>query len=155
MVLVLQWCLCDYTRCLQELNQCQCGACSNPAYTIVCSRSRCSHHTFALHLHTVHQSVQTSHALQVINSAAKSWGLECLRYEIRDIVPPPGIVRAMELQAEAERRKRAQVLESEGVRQATINESEARRVRFVLACLPKNLPHPCLQGVLPTYTVWL
>lgn len=35
----------------------------------------------------------------------------------------------MELQAEAERRKRAQVLESEGVRQATINESEAQRVR--------------------------
>jgi regulator of protease activity HflC (stomatin/prohibitin superfamily) len=66
---------------------------------------------------------------QVINSASKSWGLECLRYEIKDILPPPGIVRAMELQAEAERRKRAQVLESEGVRQATINESEAKRVR--------------------------
>ena len=66
----------------------------------------------------------------MINGAAKTWGLECLRYEIRDIVPPPGIVRAMELQAEAERRKRAQVLESEGVRQATINESEARRVRI-------------------------
>jgi SPFH domain / Band 7 family len=69
-------------------------------------------------------------SVQVINGAAKTWGLECLRYEIRDIVPPPGIVRAMELQAEAERRKRAQVLESEGVRQATINESEARRVRI-------------------------
>lgn len=66
--------------------------------------------------------------MQVINGAAKTWGLECLRYEIRDILPPPGIVRAMELQAEAERRKRAQVLESEGVRQATINESEAKRV---------------------------
>lgn len=69
--------------------------------------------------------------LQVINGAAKTWGLECLRYEIKDIVPPPAIVKAMELQAEAERRKRAQVLESEGVRQATINESEAQRVRFI------------------------
>lgn len=67
--------------------------------------------------------------MQVINGAAKTWGLECLRYEIKDILPPPGIVKAMELQAEAERRKRAQVLESEGVRQATINESEAKRVR--------------------------
>lgn len=65
----------------------------------------------------------------MINGAAKTWGLECLRYEIKDIVPPPAIVKAMELQAEAERRKRAQVLESEGVRQATINESEAQRVR--------------------------
>jgi regulator of protease activity HflC (stomatin/prohibitin superfamily) len=68
--------------------------------------------------------------LQVINGAAKTWGLECLRYEIKDILPPPAIVKAMELQAEAERRKRAQVLESEGIRQATINESEAQRVRF-------------------------
>lgn len=67
--------------------------------------------------------------LQVINGAAKTWGLECLRYEIKDILPPPAIVKAMELQAEAERRKRAQVLESEGMRQATINESEAQRVR--------------------------
>lgn len=67
--------------------------------------------------------------MQVINHAARTWGIECLRYEIKDIVPPPGIVEAMELQAEAERRKRAQVLESEGVRQAQINESEARRVR--------------------------
>jgi SPFH domain / Band 7 family len=81
-------------------------------------------------------------AVQVINSAAKTWGLECLRYEIRDILPPPGIVRAMELQAEAERRKRAQVLESEGVRQATINESEARRVRHHAA-------HPMCMWALP------
>lgn len=71
----------------------------------------------------------TTELAQVINGAAKTWGLECLRYEIKDIVPPPAIVKAMELQAEAERRKRAQVLESEGVRQATINESEAQRVR--------------------------
>lgn len=71
---------------------------------------------------------------QVINGAAKTWGLECLRYEIKDILPPPGIVKAMELQAEAERRKRAQVLESEGVRQATINESEAKRVRSRPVC---------------------
>ena len=47
--------------------------------------------------------------VRVINAAARTWGLECLRYEIKDIVPPPGIVAAMELQAEAERRKRAQV----------------------------------------------
>lgn len=62
-----------------------------------------------------------------INSAARAWGLECMRYEIKDITPPAGIVRAMELQAEAERRKRANVLDSEGVRQANINESEAER----------------------------
>ena len=47
------------------------------------------------------------------------------RYEIRDISPPRGIVQAMELQAEAERRKRASILESEGLRQSKINVAEA------------------------------
>lgn len=37
------------------------------------------------------------------------WGLEVLRYEIRDITPPSSVRHAMDLQAEAERRKRAQV----------------------------------------------
>lgn len=44
-----------------------------------------------------------------IQSAATVWGLEVLRYEIRDIMPPSAVRNAMELQAEAERRKRAQV----------------------------------------------
>lgn len=41
--------------------------------------------------------------------AAGAWGLEVLRYEIRDITPPSSVRHAMDLQAEAERRKRAQV----------------------------------------------
>ena len=41
--------------------------------------------------------------------AASAWGLEALRYEIRDITPPQSVRHAMDLQAEAERRKRAQV----------------------------------------------
>jgi len=41
--------------------------------------------------------------------------------------PPPGIITAMELQAEAERRKRASILESEGQRQAVINVAEGSK----------------------------
>ena len=67
-----------------------------------------------------------------IQDAARAWGLTCLRYEIRDIAPPPGVRAAMELQAEAERRKRAQVLESEGVRQSAINVAEGGKARAVL-----------------------
>lgn len=62
--------------------------------------------------------------VEAIMSAAAAWGLECMRYEIRDITIPPGIRAAMELQAEAERRKRAQILESEGERQSKINRAE-------------------------------
>ncbi|KAL7230154.1 hypothetical protein ACSBR2_008644 [Camellia fascicularis] len=55
-----------------------------------------------------------------INDAAKDWGLKCLRYEIRDISPPRGVRAAMEMQAEAERKRRAQVLESEGVQPVSV-----------------------------------
>ncbi len=59
-----------------------------------------------------------------INQASLSWGVRCLRYEIKDIKMPEDIRKAMELQMTAERQKRARILESEGVRQAEINESE-------------------------------
>ncbi|KAF6156760.1 hypothetical protein GIB67_033229 [Kingdonia uniflora] len=67
-----------------------------------------------------------------INEAAKDWGLKCLRYEIRDISPPPGVKAAMEMQAEAERRKRAQILESEGERQAHINRADGKKNSVIL-----------------------
>ncbi|XP_043716746.1 stomatin-like protein 2, mitochondrial [Telopea speciosissima] len=67
-----------------------------------------------------------------INEAAMDWGLKCLRYEIRDISPPPGVRAAMEMQAEAERRKRAQVLDSEGERQANINISDGKKNSVIL-----------------------
>ena len=64
--------------------------------------------------------------VQAINQAAEPWGIKCMRYEIRDIAPPAGVRAAMELQAEAERRRRADVLTSEGERQAEINIAEER-----------------------------
>lgn len=68
-----------------------------------------------------------------INGAAEAWGLQCLRYEIKDITPPAGIITAMELQAEAERRKRASILESEGQRQAVINVAEGSKQEVILS----------------------
>ena len=52
--------------------------------------------------------------LDAINKASSAWGITCLRYEIRDIKMPDRVSKAMQLQVEAERNKRAQVLESEG-----------------------------------------
>ncbi|VVB15892.1 unnamed protein product [Arabis nemorensis] len=70
--------------------------------------------------------------VESINVAAKDWGLQCLRYEIRDIMPPNGVRVAMEMQAEAERRKRAQILESEGERQAHINIADGKKSSVIL-----------------------
>lgn len=66
--------------------------------------------------------------VEAINQAAVSWGVRCLRYEIKDIKMPEDIRKAMELQMTAERQKRARILESEGVRQSRINESEAAQI---------------------------
>ena len=71
--------------------------------------------------------------VESIQPAASAWGLQVLRYEIRDILPPPAVRTAMELQAEAERRKRAQILESEGQSQSKINVAEAQKQEIILA----------------------
>lgn len=68
-----------------------------------------------------------------INDAAGPWGIQVLRYEIKDIVPPNSVMEAMEAQMKAERVKRAQILESEGDRQAAINRAEGEKQSVVLA----------------------
>jgi len=70
--------------------------------------------------------------VNAINAAAKPWGLTCLRYEIRDITPPVSVRSAMDTQAEAERRKRAEILQSEGERQSDMNRAEGERAAIVM-----------------------
>lgn len=70
---------------------------------------------------------------QAINEAAQDWGVICLRYEIRDIHAPDGVVAAMHRQVTAERSKRAEILDSEGQRQSAINIAEGRKQSVILA----------------------
>lgn len=66
----------------------------------------------------------------VVNSldeAAVSWGVKVLRYEIKDLVPPQEILRAMQAQITAEREKRARIAQSEGVKQEQINLASGQR----------------------------
>lgn len=67
-----------------------------------------------------------------INEASLEWGVQCMRYEIRDITPPANIRKAMELQAESERQKRSDILTSEGKKQADINIAEGARMAAIL-----------------------
>ncbi|MDA9163887.1 paraslipin, partial [Rickettsiaceae bacterium] len=76
---------------------------------------------------TLNHAIVTS-----INAAATNWGIQCMRYEIKDIQPPATILEAMELQVAAERQKRARILESEGHRQAQINVAEGEKEQVVL-----------------------
>ncbi len=67
-----------------------------------------------------------------IDQAAQAWGVKVLRYEVKDIMPPESVKRAMEAQMTAEREKRAAIAKSEGDRQATINRAEGERQDAIL-----------------------
>ncbi|NXU51239.1 STML2 protein, partial [Turnix velox] len=71
--------------------------------------------------------------VDAINQASDFWGIRCLRYEIKDIHVPPRVKESMQMQVEAERRKRAMVLESEGTRESAINVAEGQKQAQILA----------------------
>jgi len=61
-----------------------------------------------------------------IADEAVDWGLTVKSVEIQDIKPSESMQRAMELQAAAERERKAVVTRSEGAKQSAILEAEAR-----------------------------
>jgi regulator of protease activity HflC (stomatin/prohibitin superfamily) len=61
-----------------------------------------------------------------IADEAVDWGLTVKSVEIQDIKPSQSMQRAMEMQAAAERERKAAVTKAEGEKQAAILEAEAR-----------------------------
>lgn len=76
-----------------------------------------------------------------INQASEDWGMQCMRYEIRDIQMSSRVQEAMQMQVEAERKKRAAILESEGIKTAEINVAEGKKQSMILqsGIFEKNL----------------
>ena len=66
-----------------------------------------------------------------LDQASDPWGVKVLRYEIKNINPPSDVINAMEKQMRAEREKRATVLESEGARDAAINQAVGEKERVI------------------------
>jgi regulator of protease activity HflC (stomatin/prohibitin superfamily) len=73
-----------------------------------------------------------SQVVDSIDMAAQAWGVKVLRYEVKDILPPESVKKAMEAQMTAEREKRAAIAKSEGERQAIINRAEGDRQDAIL-----------------------
>jgi regulator of protease activity HflC (stomatin/prohibitin superfamily) len=67
-----------------------------------------------------------------IDEAAAGWGVKVLRYEIKNITPPDTVLVAMEKQMQAEREKRATILQSEGQKQSAVNVAEGQKQKVVL-----------------------
>ena len=70
--------------------------------------------------------------VNAINDASRTWGVKILRYEIKNIRPPDNVLNAMEKQMQAEREKRAVILQSEGEKQSAVNVAEGQKQKVVL-----------------------
>lgn len=69
---------------------------------------------------------------QILDEGTDKWGCKVNRVEIKDIDPPKDIRDAMEKQMNAERNKRASILEAEGQKQAAITIAEGQKESSIL-----------------------
>ncbi|TVQ38604.1 MAG: slipin family protein [Spirochaetaceae bacterium] len=65
---------------------------------------------------------------KIIDEATDPWGIKVSAVEIKDVVIPADMQRAIARQAEAERTRRAIVIQAEGEREASIQLAEAARI---------------------------
>lgn len=88
---------------------------------------------------TINTRLQT-----ILDDASNKWGVKVNRVELQDITPPESVRIAMEKQMQAERNRRAEILNAEGEKQSLIlrsegekasriNEAEARKQSEILA----------------------
>ncbi|MDR5709640.1 MAG: slipin family protein [Armatimonadota bacterium] len=64
---------------------------------------------------------------RIIDEATEPWGIKVTAVEVRDVVLPEGMKRAMARQAETERERRAKIINAEGEFQAAERLVEAAR----------------------------
>ena len=68
----------------------------------------------------------------ILDGATDPWGIKIIRVELKNILPPQDIRKAMEKQMRAEREKREKILIAEGRRNADILEAEGKKKAAIL-----------------------
>ncbi len=63
----------------------------------------------------------------ILDDATNKWGVKVNRVELQDITPPESVREAMEKQMQAERNRRAEILNAEGEKKSSILKSEGER----------------------------
>jgi regulator of protease activity HflC (stomatin/prohibitin superfamily) len=81
---------------------------------------------------------------QIIDEKTEYWGVEISAVEIKDVLLPEGMRRAIARQAEAERERRAKVINAQGELQAAGTLAEAARI---MQAAPASLQLRYLQTV--------
>ncbi|TVQ67224.1 MAG: paraslipin [Balneolaceae bacterium] len=69
--------------------------------------------------------------VKVLSEMEQSWGIKVHRYEIKNIVTPRTVQKAMERQMTAERERRAIIARSEGIKGSRVNDAEGRRAEII------------------------
>src|SRR5207247_10245935 len=64
----------------------------------------------------------------IIDKRTENWGIEVTAVEVKDVDLPPEMKRAMARQAEAERERRAKIINAEGGLQASEKLAQAARI---------------------------
>ena len=68
---------------------------------------------------------------QIIDEATNPWGIKVSAVEVKDVELPKEMQRAMALQAEAERERRAKIIRAEGEQQAAMKLKDASEIMMV------------------------
>ncbi len=71
---------------------------------------------------TINSKLQT-----ILDDATNKWGVKVNRVELQDITPPESVRIAMEKQMQAERNRRAEILNAEGEKKSLILRSEGEK----------------------------
>jgi regulator of protease activity HflC (stomatin/prohibitin superfamily) len=77
------------------------------------------------------RDIINSKIVGVLNEVGANWGVTVHRYEVKNIVPPDSVKKAMEQQMTAERDRRALIAQSEGDKQSRINNSEGFKTEAI------------------------
>lgn len=77
------------------------------------------------------RSKMSKEVVKVLSVLEVPWGMKVHRYEIKNIVTPRTVQKAMERQMTAERDRRAVIAKSEGVKGSKVNDAEGIRTEMI------------------------
>jgi regulator of protease activity HflC (stomatin/prohibitin superfamily) len=77
------------------------------------------------------RAAMSKEVVEVLSEVEQVWGIKVHRYEIKNIVTPRTVQKAMERQMTAERDRRAIIAKSEGVKGSKVNDAEGMREEII------------------------
>jgi len=77
------------------------------------------------------RAAMSKEVVKVLSEVEQVWGIKVHRYEIKNILTPRTVQKAMERQMTAERDRRAIIAKSEGVKGSKVNDAEGVRAEII------------------------